>query len=517
MQEVTTSPLSSPDLDTTTVGRYSTAQVRERARLDMNYLAALALPDVCEAPFPKIFVGMWALVTGALGKVRDFSKFALGLPRGHGKTTVIKLLVLYTILFTTRRFVLIIGSSEDRAQNILADVCDILDSPNIQNVFGNWRANCDKDSADQKRFVFCGRSIILAALGSGSSVRGLNIKNARPDFIITDDMQTQKESESESTAKKLLQWFVGTLMKSKNPKNCTFLYVGNMYRDIRIQNTTKEIYTCILRNLQKNPSWISWIVGGILADGKALWEEVQPYEQLMSEFENDASMGQADIFFAEVQNDPECGGGNNFDLSKVPEFNIDSALESPVGKFLQIDPSLGQKKSDAQVVGEYWVYSGGIPVLQEIHIKQVTAPQLVKWCVDYSIAKGIPLICSEIGAYQGTLLQWFEKEAQDRQLQGIFFRPVSPKGRTKASRIINMFKALMAGTTKIHPACFSRVYSQIQVYDPLKSNNTDDIIDNIAYAEEAVGLYSMEMVLPDIYALEPDQWGEELEVDNVCF
>ncbi len=42
---------------------------------------------------------------------------------------------------------------------------------------------------------------------------------------------------------------------------------------------------------------MSWIVGAITQDGKALWEEVQPLEQLLEELESDTLMGCPEIFF----------------------------------------------------------------------------------------------------------------------------------------------------------------------------------------------------------------------------
>jgi len=501
--------------DSTMLGRFSTAEVRVNAEADMNFLGALALPEVCTVSFPDLYLGLWDLAMQALRSTRDFSKFAIGLPRGHAKTTVIKLLIVAIILFTKKRFVLIVGASEALAENILSDVCDILDSPNITGVFGNWRLGLETDRTGLKKFNFLGRSVILAALGSGTSLRGLNIKNARPDVIICDDMQTQDEAGSEAVAKKLMKWFVGTLMKVKNPWGCTYFYVGNMYPDMKVGGASSEVYTCILRNLQKNPSWISWIVGGILADGQALWEEVQPLKILLSELESDIAMGCPEVFFAEVQNDPTCGGSGLFDISKLPAYEINPDLDMVIGKFLMIDPSLGKKKSDSQVVGEFWVYEG-TPHLMKLHIKQVSAPELVKWGLDYARKERIPLIVAESVAYQGTLLQWFEHFAAVDSIQGIHFRPISPGGRSKPSRIISYFKSLMAGRSKVHPNCLAQVLSQIQNYDPARIHNVDDILDVGAYGEDVCLQYALEYILPDIYCLDQTEYSG-VEENNRMF
>jgi hypothetical protein len=494
-------PLKEEESALTTTANYKTDEVEKALESNMSFLAAFCLPEICKVPFPDIYIGMWGLVTGALGRVRDFSKFALGLPRGHAKTTVIKILIIYIILFTKRKFILVTCANATLAENIISDVADILDSQNMLRVFGNWADARSINRAEQKRFFFRGRDIILAGLGSGGSPRGLNIKNSRPDVIICDDMQTKQEAESEIVSKNLLQWLVGTLMKAKAPDGCTYLYVGNMYRDMKIGGSQGKLYTCILRNLQLSKTWVSWVVGAIRADGTALWEELQPLEQLLEELANDIDLNCADVFYSEVLNDPKCGNSDFFDLSKLPKYDIEENVDIPVGAFLMIDPSLGKKKSDAQVVNHVVVYDG-IPSIEYSFIKQCSAPDLVDWCLAYADLHKIPLICAESVAYQSTLLQWFEKIAKQKEITNIQFLPVSPQGRKKNSRIIQFFKALMAGQIKANPRVLAGILNQIASFNVLSEKNTDDILDTGAYTQDVMLAYPNELIYQHILTLE---------------
>lgn len=81
-------------------------EAAELAKKDFNFLAGLAMPNVYEFPFPPIYGAVWQLLWGAANTTRDFSKFAIGLPRGHAKTTWIKLFILALILFTNKKFLL---------------------------------------------------------------------------------------------------------------------------------------------------------------------------------------------------------------------------------------------------------------------------------------------------------------------------------------------------------------------------------------------------------------------------
>ena len=126
-------------------------EVIQVAKTDMDFFAGLALPDVYKYPFPDLYLQFWALITGILYKERDFSQIALGLPRGFAKTLVIKLLILYAILFTPKRFILILCENEDKGKSILADVADMLSEANIKEVFGDWAASTESSTLIRKK------------------------------------------------------------------------------------------------------------------------------------------------------------------------------------------------------------------------------------------------------------------------------------------------------------------------------------------------------------------------------
>lgn len=120
-----------------TQAAYEQSQVFELARTSLNFMAALAAPALMKFLFPTIFLQIWNLLVSAVHKTRDFSKLAIGLPRGFGKTTFIKFFILYCILFTSRRYIIVISATEKHAINIITDVCTFLSNPNIRAVFGD--------------------------------------------------------------------------------------------------------------------------------------------------------------------------------------------------------------------------------------------------------------------------------------------------------------------------------------------------------------------------------------------
>lgn len=460
---------------------FDSAEVLEAMRTDLNFHAAVCMPEDATCEYPDLFKELWDIVVPTFVKVRDFSKFAIGLPRGMGKTMWIKLLVCWAIFFSDRRFILVVCASDNLAENIIADISDILDSENIRELFGNWRANIEIDRKDFKKFTFGGKPRILKAVGRNTAVRGITVKNKRPDIIIGDDTQTKECAESVTEALKFARWFRGTLMKAKNPFSCTYLYVGNMYPDMLLPNGQ---YTCMLRNLQKSPHWTSIILGAITSDGNALWEEVQPLSQLLEEFQQDMEAGTPEVFYAEVMNDPQGGGNANIDTTKVRVIAPEET-EICVGKFLVIDPANDKKNSDDTAIGAFSVYNA-TPHLDEIFAEKADGPTLVRRALEIASERGISAVFVEAHAYQYSLLGWFNFICEQLGLIDIAIYPIYTHGISKNTRILSMLREAVQGNITFSKEAWPLVLSQIHAFDRLRKNNTDDILDVCAYGVQVM-------------------------------
>ena len=150
---------------------FRTAEVEDSAKNSLDFLAALALPTVFKYLFPPVFQGIWTWLLSYVHKTRDFSQLAIGLPRGFGKTMLIKIFVLYCILFTKKQFILIICGTQTKANNVITDIISMLSETNIKRVFGDWQISCYTDRQDLKRFGFRGRNIgpIMLVICPGSA------------------------------------------------------------------------------------------------------------------------------------------------------------------------------------------------------------------------------------------------------------------------------------------------------------------------------------------------------------
>jgi hypothetical protein len=364
----------------------------------------------------------------------------------------------------------------------------MLEEPNIKRVFGDWKLGAEKDTQSMKKFGYRGRNITLAALGAGASMRGLNIKNERPDVMIFEDIQTREQADSQVQSENLEKWMVGTAMKAKSPTGCTFIFVANMY-------PTKW---SILRKLKANPTWIKFIAGGILEDGTSLWEDLQPIAQLEREFQNDLAMGRPEIFYAEVLNDENAASNNLIDLSKLPELPYDATdPPPPAGRFIIIDPSGNKHNSDATAIGYFEVHDAK-PVLMRLLNEQMSPGDTIRKALTLALETNCRLICCESVAYQASLLYWFKFICEQQGLYGLEFCEVYPGGWSKNSRIMAMLKSYAAGEVFVSPDCKPQVHLQIVTWNPLKTDNTDDILDLLTYANKVLEMYGEYVISMDI-------------------
>ncbi len=464
----------------------SVSEVTEAAKTNLDFLAAMIMPLIFEFCFPPVFKSVWTWLLGYVHKVRSFPQLALGLPRGFGKTTLVKIFIVYCILFTRKKFILIISAKASLAENILSDIIDMLEEPNIKKVFGDWGLGMEKDTQALKKFGFRGRNITIAAIGAETSLRGLNIKNTRPDVMIFEDIQSRECADSEVQSTALENWMVGTAMKAKSPHGCMFLFVANMY-------PTKH---SILRKLKGNANWTKFIAGGILADGTSLWEDLQPIEQLLAEFANDLAMGKPEIFYSEVLNDENASANSLINLSKLPDIP-NSPGDIPAGNFIVIDPATDKLGADAVSIGYFEVHDAD-PVLMEIEEGKFSPGETIRLALGLALKHNCRLIATESNAYQYSLLYWFNFICQQMGVLGIEAVPVYSGVSSKNSRILAMLKSYAAGEIYVHPDCKPLVHAQITDFNPLKRDNTDGLLDLLTYSRKVMEEFGEFIVISNI-------------------
>lgn len=468
----------------------SVEQAVDKIKTDLNFFSRFSLPDIHEYDLPPFYIEVWFFLLSRIMEVRDtlhsVFRFGLGLPRGHAKTTFSKLLVAYGVLFGLFDFVLIVGSSEDRAQDILDDINGILGSDNVRKLFGDWNSPSavERDTREVKIRNFLGREVILAAVGAGTALRGINIRNRRPGFILLDDVQTKENDESPTERDRLLRWILSTLLKSRDPKHCFIFYIGNMYSE-----------QCILKQLQNNRMWTTLITGAILADGTALWGDLHPLDNLLEEYEHDSSLGKADIWFAEIMNDPQSVTQSLFPDGLVPDCPYAEGTELEVqASFITVDPAGFRDDSDDNVVVAHKIVND-LPMIAEIRNGNWDPETTILEAIDCAIDNQSTCIAVESVAYQQTLKFWMELYLELYALDHLItVLEIKPGIASKYSRIRGWTQNVLENNYPILRSVDRALvlYQGIQ-YRPGKKDNQDDILDGCAFGDYMINKHLDEL------------------------
>jgi hypothetical protein len=440
----------------------------ERGRTDINFFASLLLPTVMVSALPSFYLAVFHILVSRtekqLGKIL---RFALGLPRGHAKTTFIKIIICWLICYDKMSFIMVVCANDDLAEALIGDISDALGSPNAEAVYGKWQSQLTTDSKAEKRCFYHNRPVVLKGKGAGSALRGININHRRPDLIFFDDAQTKECDESPTERVKFRRWLVATFKIISPAGDRLIIYVGNMYSE-----------ECILYQLKNNPSWTSLVTGAILENGEPLWPELHSLEDLMESYFHDEALGEADVWFAEVMNDP-ISRATSLLHTMLPSSTMEQH-DLPDGVFITIDPAGFRDISDDNVIVVHYVHDGKGHVA-EIDSGIKDPEQLIIAALKLAVKHGASLIGIEDVAYQQTLLFWISKYIKEFKVTGIEVVPLKPAGRSKETRIRLFVAELYAGNYALFESVKAMFVWQAMKYKIGKKDNKDDVLDACAY------------------------------------
>jgi hypothetical protein len=228
-------------------------------------------------------------------------------------------------------------------------------------------------------------------------------------------------------------------------------------------------------------------VGGILADGSSLWEQLQPIAQLLKEFQNDCAAGQPQIFYSEVLNDETASVNTAFDITAIPAYPYDET-ELSAGAYVIIDPATDKANADHVAIVGF--------IIIDVAAK-LSPGDTIREALRMCISLGASLIAIESQAYQYSLLYWTTVVFDQLGIQGISVVDIYTGQRSKNTRILEMFKQLVPPKTGgnvpdilLHPDIKASVTSEILGFNPLKTNNTDNILDCLTYAPRVMEQFS---------------------------
>lgn len=242
------------------------------------------------APTPKFHREVWNLYAS------DNVSCGAVAPRDHAKSTAFTFdYILAEVCFRRSDYVILIGSTEDKAVEQLSNISDELhNNEDLRREFGIIGFESDQKTEIIVKCDDAYRFRIIAR-GAEQKIRGAMWKGKRPNLIVCDDMEDDEQVENKDRRSKFRRWFFRAAKQalSKSGK-------------IRVHGTILH-EDSLLSRLLKNKAWkfLFYKAHTSYDDfSNLLWPERWTVDQLRAkrlEFEED---GDAGGYSQEFLNDP---------------------------------------------------------------------------------------------------------------------------------------------------------------------------------------------------------------------
>lgn len=206
MQSVDISALSAaaeyldpPDLD-------DAFSAGDRAELERDWHTWLTrlFPDYCRAPFGEHHAEFWTWAW-AIRSGRRPPPFVGIWPRGGAKSTSAELGVVAIGARGQRRYGLYICETQEQADDHVANIAALLETPALARAYPQLAARMVGKYGNSKGWrrnrLRTNAGFTIDAIGLDSAARGVKLEDARPDFMVIDDIDGELDS-ADVTAKK---------------------------------------------------------------------------------------------------------------------------------------------------------------------------------------------------------------------------------------------------------------------------------------------------------------------------
>jgi predicted phage terminase large subunit-like protein len=216
--------------------------------------------------------------------------------RGSGKTgVVLRAFPLHCLVYPKKetQYVVFIMSSQTLASKRLKEIAseylnNDLFSMNLIKVIENNETAFEVILNNNGEEMW----VRFEAYGKGSGIRGLNIHDHRPDIILIDDPQDEKDSKSDTTQENDYDWFLSDVYFLGNKKK-----TGMTTRIFFIGNNLGE--KCLIERIIQNKEELNFMIAKIPIldiEGHSAWKERWTENEIKAERDSWRRMGKLNIW-----------------------------------------------------------------------------------------------------------------------------------------------------------------------------------------------------------------------------
>ncbi|GAB62662.1 hypothetical phage protein [Candidatus Jettenia caeni] len=289
-------------------------------------------------------------------------------PREHAKSTLCTLAIpLYDILFEKKRFIIIVSDTEDLASDFCQFIQMELESnERLRGDFGDlvkqgfWKAE-DFITKNGAR---------IKARGRGQRIRGLRNRQYRPDRVIIDDLENDKNVRNPRLVKETIDWLLTAVLGSL-AEDYSFLMIGTL---LSRKSVLAEMMNMKAEDDPEKPRYFSKIYKAITEFNLPLWPEAWSMERLRK---RKAQMGSV-RFNQEMMNDPRDDEGL-FREEWIRYYYPEEILRKVLRVYTFIDPSSESGASnDYKAIVTIGIDTDGIIYVLDAFIRRVSPNEMAK-------------------------------------------------------------------------------------------------------------------------------------------
>jgi len=260
---------------------------RQLAELDMEYFCRAYFPHYFYDPFSRfhreLIQDLHRMIDTGGG-----TKLARAAPREHAKSTLLTFgLPLWCTVYGFKHFIPVVSDTEGQASNYLEAIqYELEENERIIDDFGSLIGNTWNITE-----MVTANDVCLVAKGIGGKIRGIKHKNWRPDLIILDDIENDKNVKSDEQKRWTYEeWFLKAVLRAGGTGTG-----GKSYTDIVVMGTILESDS-VLKRILDNPLFDSRIYKGVIsfAEREDLWEK---WRQIAIDLENHNRLEDAEAFY----------------------------------------------------------------------------------------------------------------------------------------------------------------------------------------------------------------------------
>lgn len=324
-----------------------------------GFFARTYLPHYFNRPSPPFHREIYRLT-----RVEDEPVF-IAAPREHAKSTIVSFVTpLQDICLERKRFIILVSDTEDLAADFNVFIqLELEENERIRADFGNLKGR------QWKAEDFITRNgIRVKARGRGQRLRGLRNRQYRPDRVIIDDLENDKNVKNPRLTHETVNWILTAVMGSLE-RNFSMMMIGTVLARNGVLS-----WFLNARDETGVPLYMSRIYRAIQADGTPLWPDKWPMERLAKKKRQIGTIN----FNQEFMNDPKDSEGM-FREEWIRYYHQEEIIGRQLRTYIYIDPSMESgASSDYKALAVVGVDGDGIIYVLDAFIRKCSIDMMAR-------------------------------------------------------------------------------------------------------------------------------------------